>query len=124
MVSFVEKGKTDAIVNGTVIKDVEIETEVTVKNVKTNVEYKSDKEAEKRFMTTAELNPEDYNSGDIPWHIDTVCLGSVKDIMKETKEYFTNLLGCNKPVKWLRVNDDGVITRVVTRYTKEYYGVS
>ena len=46
MVSFVEKGKTDAIVNGPVIKDVEIETEVTVKNVKTNVEYKSDKEAE------------------------------------------------------------------------------
>ena len=46
MVSFVEKGKADAIVNGTVIKDVEIETEVTVKNVKTNVEYKSDKEAE------------------------------------------------------------------------------
>ena len=46
MVSFVEKGKTDAIVNGTVIKDVEIGTEVTVKNVKTNVEYKSDKEAE------------------------------------------------------------------------------
>jgi|TARA_R100000278_G_scaffold5790_1_gene8704 hypothetical protein len=46
MVSFVEKGKTDAIVNGTVIKDVEIETEVTVKNIKTNVEYKSDKEAE------------------------------------------------------------------------------
>ena len=46
MVSFVEKGKTDAIVNGTVIKDVEIETEGTVKNVNTNVEYKSDKEAE------------------------------------------------------------------------------
>ena len=46
MVSFVEKVKTDAIVNGTVIKDIEIETEVTVKNVKTNVEYKSDKEAE------------------------------------------------------------------------------
>tara|TARA_R100000353_G_scaffold37775_1_gene29933 strand:- start:191 stop:430 length:240 start_codon:yes stop_codon:yes gene_type:complete len=46
MVSFVEKGKTDAMVNGKVIKDVEIETEVTVKNVKTNVEYKSDKEAE------------------------------------------------------------------------------
>jgi hypothetical protein len=44
--------------------------------------------------------------------------------MKDTKEYFTNLLGCNKPVKWLRVNDDGDITRVVTRYTKEHYGVS
>ena len=46
MVSFVEKGKTDAIVNGTVIKDVEIETEVTIKNLKTNVEYASDKAAE------------------------------------------------------------------------------
>ena len=46
MVSFVEKGKTDAIVNGTVIKDVEIETEVTIKNLKTNVEYESDKAAE------------------------------------------------------------------------------
>ena len=46
MVSFVEKGKTDAIVNGTVIKDVEIETEVTNKNLKTNVEYASDKAAE------------------------------------------------------------------------------
>lgn len=46
MVSFVEKGKTDAIVNGTVIKDVEIETEVTIKNLKTNVEYASDKDAE------------------------------------------------------------------------------
>jgi len=46
MVSFVEKGKVDTIVNGQVIKDVEIETEITVKNLKTNVEYKSDKEAE------------------------------------------------------------------------------
>mgnify|MGYP005828022817 FL=1 len=46
MVSFVEKGKTDAIVNGTVIKDIEIETEVTIKNLKTNVEYASDKAAE------------------------------------------------------------------------------
>ena len=46
MVSFVEKGKTDAIVNGTVIKDVEIETEETIKNLKTNVEYASDKAAE------------------------------------------------------------------------------
>jgi len=46
MVSFVEKGKTEVIVNGTVIKDVEIETEVTVKNLKTNAEYKSDEEAE------------------------------------------------------------------------------
>jgi hypothetical protein len=47
----------------------------------------------------------------------------VKSVMKWTKQYFTNLLGYNKPVKWLRITDDEVITRVVTRYTKEHYGI-
>ena len=74
-------------------------------------------------MKTAELNPEDYNSGNIPWHIDTICVDDVKSVMKWTKQYFTNLLGYNKPVKWLRITDDEVITRVVTRYTKEHYGI-
>jgi|TARA_R110001599_G_scaffold353499_1_gene593353 hypothetical protein len=46
MVSFVEKGKVDTIVNGQVIEKIDIETEVTVKNLKTNKEYSSDKEAE------------------------------------------------------------------------------
>ena len=46
MVSFVEKGKVDTIVNGVVIEKINIETEVTVKNLKTNKEYSSDKEAE------------------------------------------------------------------------------
>ena len=82
------------------------------------------KDAEHRFMTTAELNPEDYNSGNIPWHIETICTGDIKAVMKWTKEYFTNLLGYNKPVKWLRVSDDGTITRAAVRYTKEHYGRS
>ena len=46
MVSFVEKGKVDAIINGKVVEQIDIETEVTVKNVKTNQEYASDAEAE------------------------------------------------------------------------------
>ena len=46
MVSFVEKGKVDTIINGQVIEKIDIETEVTVKNLKTNKEYSSDKEAE------------------------------------------------------------------------------
>ena len=71
------------------------------------------KDAEKRFMTTAELNPED-----------TICVDDVKSVMKWTKQHFTNLLGYNKPVKWLRITDDEVITRVVTRYTKEHYGIN
>mgnify|MGYP003624833151 CR=1 FL=1 len=46
MVSFVEKGKVDTIINGKVVEQIDIETEVTVKNVKTNQEYASDAEAE------------------------------------------------------------------------------
>tara|TARA_R110001592_G_scaffold84157_1_gene249032 strand:- start:31 stop:279 length:249 start_codon:yes stop_codon:yes gene_type:complete len=46
MVSFTEKGKVDTIINGKVVEKVDIETEVTIKNIKTNVEYSSDKEAE------------------------------------------------------------------------------
>lgn len=81
-------------------------------------------DAEQRFMTTAMLQPEDYNSGDRPWHVDTVCTGDIKSVMRWTKQYFTNLLGYNKPVKWLRVSDDDEITRVAVRYTKEHYGRS
>tara|TARA_R110002126_G_scaffold250620_1_gene393483 strand:+ start:323 stop:571 length:249 start_codon:yes stop_codon:yes gene_type:complete len=46
MVSFTEKGKVDTIINGKVVEKVDIETEVTIKNIKTNVEYSSDQEAE------------------------------------------------------------------------------
>ncbi len=46
MVSFIEKGKVDTIINGKVVEQIDIETEVTVKNVKTNQEYASDAEAE------------------------------------------------------------------------------
>ena len=78
-------------------------------------------EAEQRFMKTAELNSEDYKSGTTPWHIDTVCCGNIKDVMKWTKQYFTKLLGYNKPVKWLRVSDDETIKRMTIRYTKGHY---
>jgi cytolysin-activating lysine-acyltransferase len=81
-------------------------------------------DAEQRFMTTAILNPEDYNSGNRPWYVDMVCTQDLKTVMKWLKQHFTNLLGYNKPVKWLRVSDDDTIRRVVTHYTKEHYGRS
>ena len=79
------------------------------------------KEAEQRFMKTAELNPEDYNSGNITWAIDLVCCSNAKNAMKSNKEHFTKLLGYNKPVKWLRVSDDETIKRMTIKYTKGYY---
>ena len=46
MVSFVEKGTIDVLISGQKTQKVDVDTEVTVKNVKTNIEYSSDQEAE------------------------------------------------------------------------------
>ena len=35
------------------------------------------KEIENRYVETAELNSEDWNSGDRLWHIDTLCMGNI-----------------------------------------------
>ena len=72
-------------------------------------------------MKTADLDPQDYNSGTIAWHIDTICCGNIKKVMKWSKEYFTKLLGYNKPVKWLRMSDNETIKRMAIRYTKGHY---
>jgi len=86
----------------------------------TNWAFLSEK-AEQRFMKTAELNPEDYCSGMIPWAIDLVCCGNARNVMKLNKQYFTKLLGYNKPVKWLRVSDDETIKRMTIKHTKGHY---
>ena len=46
MVSFVEKGTIDVLISGQKTQKVDVDTEVTVKNIKTNIEYSSDQEAE------------------------------------------------------------------------------
>tara|TARA_R100001377_G_scaffold81252_1_gene60670 strand:+ start:27 stop:269 length:243 start_codon:yes stop_codon:yes gene_type:complete len=46
MVSFVEKGTIDVLISGQKTQKVDVDTEVTVKNLKTNIEYSSDQEAE------------------------------------------------------------------------------
>jgi len=46
MVSFVEKGTIDVLISGQKTQKVDVDTEVTVKNLKTNPEYSTDQEAE------------------------------------------------------------------------------
>ena len=79
------------------------------------------KEAEKRFLQTTELESEDWNSGTEAWHVDTLCIGNIKKVMRWTKQYFTNLLGLGKPVHWLRLNNENKVYRKETRVTKEIY---
>ena len=80
-----------------------------------------DKDAENRFISTGILQDKDWKSGDNVWHIDTVCAKNIKKVMSWTRKYFTNLLGLNKPVHWLRISDDNKVYRKATRFTKEIY---
>ena len=81
------------------------------------------KEAENRYLKTTELEPGDWNSGSRPWHIDTVCIGNIIKVHRWTKKYFTELLGLNKYVSWLRVSPNGKVYRQTKRFTKGHYGL-
>ena len=76
------------------------------------------KEAQNRYVKTAKLNQEDWNSGDRLWHIDTLCIGNILKVHRWTKEYFTKLLGVNKAINWLRVSSDNKIKRQTKILTK------
>jgi hemolysin-activating ACP:hemolysin acyltransferase len=80
-----------------------------------------DKESSDYFVQTGFIDDNKWNSGNIVWHVDTVCVKDIKKVMRWTKQYFTNLLGLGKPVHWLRVDDNDNIYRRATRYTKEIY---
>ena len=79
------------------------------------------KEAENRYVKTAELNPEDWNSGNRLWHIDTLCMGNILKVHRWTKQYFTKLLGANKTISWLRVLANGKIKRQTKILTKKIW---
>jgi cytolysin-activating lysine-acyltransferase len=86
----------------------------------TNWAFLSD-DAQNRFISTGKLITKDWNSGNNVWHVDTICVKNIRKVMSWTRSYFTNLLGINKPVHWLRISNDGKIYRKVTQYTKEIY---
>jgi hypothetical protein len=44
---------------------------------------------------------------------------NVKQIMEWTKQHFTQLLGCNQKVKWLRIHNDKIIPKEIL--TKRHF---
>ena len=78
-------------------------------------------DAQNRFISTGKIASKDWNSGDNVWHVDTICVKNIRKVMSWTRKHFTNLLGLNKPVHWLRIDSNNNIYRKTTRFTKEYY---
>ncbi len=72
--------------------------------------------AEEKFIKTGDINS--WNCGDKLWHVDTICVKNIRKVMAWTKRYFTEKLGLNKPINWLRVSDDNKVYRKQTIFTK------
>jgi len=86
----------------------------------TNWAFLSD-EAEKRFLSTTFLKPNDWNSGNNVWHMDTICVKNIRKVMSWTKEHFRKILKVNQPLNWVRISNDGKIYRKSTKFKREFH---
>ena len=84
----------------------------------TNWAFLSD-DVEKLFISSGKLEAKDWKSGNNVWHMDTICVKNIRKVMSWTKSYLKNILGINKPIKWLRIDDNNNIYRRTTILTKE-----
>ncbi len=62
-----------------------------------------------------------YNCGTNLWVIDVVSSNDVKIQMGWIKNYFTQILGVNKHMNYLRVNEHNQIRMIKRQTTKEHY---
>ena len=83
----------------------------------TNWAFLSDK-AQTKFKQTGLISKQDWRSGNHLWHIDTVAISNLDEIISWTKNHFTQKFGINKKINWLRIKNDQII-RTVTRTTKD-----
>jgi hemolysin-activating ACP:hemolysin acyltransferase len=86
----------------------------------TNWAFLSD-EAEKRFLSTTFLKPNDWNSGNNIWLMEVICVKDVKKVMSWIKEHFRKILKVNQPINWVRISDDGKIYRKSTKFKREFH---
>jgi len=78
-------------------------------------------DAQNRFISTGILTSKDWKSGINVWHMDIICVKNFKKVMSWIKSYYTNLLGVNKEVHWVRISNDNKIYKITKTLTKEHY---
>jgi len=76
-------------------------------------------EYEEHFKLTSQVN--NWNCGDRVWLVDLVSSGDSRKMVKWTNQYFRRLLGKEKRVNYLRVDDEYNIYRISSSLTKECY---
>ena len=73
----------------------------------TNWAYLSDK-AQDILQNEGVISYQDWNSGNNFWHIETICISNLKDIMSWSKNNLTKTFGIGKIIKWLRTDNETI----------------
>jgi len=78
-----------------------------------------DEISENHFKQTGHVL--NYNCGDRVWLVDLVSSGDSRRLVKWTNQYFRKLLGSNKRVNYLKMDNNSKICRISSSLTKECY---
>lgn len=74
---------------------------------------------QKHFRNKGEVL--DWNCGTNVWLVDVLAINGIQSIMKWTKNHFTNELGANERVNYIRMDNALNIYRISSQSTKEFY---
>nr|BAR19917.1 ACP:hemolysin acyltransferase (hemolysin-activating protein) (HlyC) [uncultured Mediterranean phage uvMED] len=73
-------------------------------------------QTEDKFLNTGIID--NWNCGDIMLHIDFIATKNVKQIMSWLKNNSAKLLGLNKKIHWVRLDNDNKVRKIMKQTTK------
>ena len=74
-------------------------------------------QTEDKFLNTGIID--NWNCGDIMLHIDFIATKNVKQIMSWLKNNSAKLLGLNKKIHWVRLDNDNKVRKIMKQTTKD-----
>ena len=74
---------------------------------------------EQHFLDLRYIKHSQWCSGDRVWLVDLLAKDNLLQVADWTKQHFTQLLGCDKQVKWQRIYDNKIIQKQV--HTKRHF---
>ena len=74
-------------------------------------------QTENNFLNTGRID--NWNCGDIMLHIDFIATKNVKEIMSWLKNHSAKVLGLNKKIHWVRLDNDNKVRKIMTVKTKD-----
>lgn len=76
-----------------------------------------DQETEDNFLKTGIID--NFNCGDIMLHIDFIATKNIRKIMSWLKNNATKIHGANKKFKWIRLNNNNKVKKIMSVKTKD-----